>query len=291
AMAIEPELLCLDEPFSALDVLSAESLRGELMELWTEGKIPTRAILMVSHNIEEAVFMGDRLIIMDKNPGRVISQMAIDLPHARQRKSARFLEFVDLVYGILAGQTLPEEAELGSSPGRPGLKRWLPDVHVSDLIGLLEHLGEKSEDINDIYQLADDLSIDSDRLLQLIEAAELLGFATVAKGDISLTPLGEAFSDASIQTRKEIFATRIRRLPIFRWLLDMLRRAEERTLNGQVVQAALELELPPPEAEKQLDILVAWGRYGEVLAYEDEKRMVTLELAGSTGDRHYHART
>ncbi len=280
AMAMEPELLCLDEPFSALDVLSAESLRGELLELWTEGKIPTRTILMVSHNIEEAVFMADRLIIMDKNPGRVVAQVAIDLTHPRQHKSALFLEFVDQVYGILAGQTQPEHIELGSAPGKPGVTRWVPDVHVGDLVGLLEYLNETAGNTHDIYQLAEDLGVVSDKLLRLIDATELLGFATVAGGDITLTPLGETFSEANILARKEIFATRIRRIPIFQWLLEMLRRSENQKLNWEVIQMALGLELPSAGAEKQLYILVEWGRYGEILAYDDENRIVTLEPAG-----------
>src|SRR5512136_1377742 len=111
AMAVEPELLCLDEPFSALDVLSAEALRGELLELWTSGNIPTKAILMVSHNIEEAVFMADRIVVMDKEPGRVVATLQISLPHPRDRKSPQFIAKVDLVYATLAGQTQPETLE------------------------------------------------------------------------------------------------------------------------------------------------------------------------------------
>src|SRR5437868_4654917 len=114
AMAVEPELLCLDEPFSALDVLSAESLRGELMELWTSGAIPTKAILMVSHNIEEALLMADRVLIMAKGPGRVVAEVKVDLPHPRQRKAPPFLEVMDQVYAMLAGQTQPEHVEMGT---------------------------------------------------------------------------------------------------------------------------------------------------------------------------------
>jgi NitT/TauT family transport system ATP-binding protein len=277
AMAVEPELLCLDEPFSALDVLSAESLRNELMELWTGGNIPTKAILMVSHNIEEAVFMADRIVVMNKEPGRIISEVEVGLPHPRQRKSEEFQKMVDEVYGMLAGQTESETIELGSAPGEPGHTRALPKVTITDLAGLLEHLSELPNDRADIYRLPDELNIDSNHLLNLTEAAEILGFATVEKGDISLTPLGETFAEASILARKEIFSTRIRRLPLMRWLTSMLAHSENHALDWDVIQTALELEFPREEAEKILDTLINWGRYAELLSYNDDKELVYLE--------------
>ncbi len=281
AMAVEPELLCLDEPFSALDVLSAESLRGELLELWTEGKIPTRAILMVTHNIEEAVFMADRIVVMEKEPGRIVAEMTVDLPHPRQRRSPEFLERVDEVYGLLAGQTGPEHVELGVAPGEPGRIRALPPITINDLAGLLEHVAEMPDRRHDIFRLAEELRVDSDHLLQLTEVAELLGFATIGQGDIVLTPLGETFAEASILARKEIFATRIRRLPMFRWLLSVLGVAEGHRLKWDVVLRALELEFPPDEAEKQLETMVHWGRYAELIAYDDASEVIFLETAGS----------
>ncbi len=277
AMAVEPELLCLDEPFSALDVLSAESLRGELMELWTSGSIPTKAILMVSHNIEEAVFMADRIVVMDKEPGRIIAEVKVELPHPRQRKSEEFQKVVDEVYGMLAGQTETEAIELGTAPGEQGHTRALPKVAISDLAGLLEHLSELPGDQEDIYRLTDELGVDSNHVLSLTEAAEILGFATVEKGDISLTSLGETFAEASILARKEIFATRIRRLPLVRWLTTMMAHSENHALDWDVIQTALELEFPPEEAEKQLDTLINWGRYAELLSYNDDKALVYLE--------------
>lgn len=281
AIVNEPELLCLDEPFSALDVLSAEALRGELLELWTEGLIPTKAILMVSHNIEEAVFMADRIVVMDKNPGRIIADLPVQLPYPRQRKSELFQTLVDQVYATLAGQTQPEHVEVGTAPGEPGLTRQLPHVVISDLAALLEKLTEEPQFRADIYRLADDLGPDSDQLLSLVETAELLGFATVDKGDIILTALGETFAEASILARKEIFATRIRRLPVFKWILALLRAAERRQLAWDVVQAALELEFPPEEAERQLETMVNWGRYAELLAYDDDSAILFLEKDGS----------
>lgn len=282
AMVTEPELLCLDEPFSALDVLSAETLRGELLELWTSGNIPTKAILMVSHSIDEAVFMADRIVVMDKNPGRVVSEIAIPLPHPRRRNDTVFQATVDRVYAMLAGQTQPEHVELGTAPGQPGQTRLLPDVAINDLAALLEHLSELPGDRANIAWLEDELEIDLDQMLRLTEASELLGFATIAAGNIALTSLGETFAEARIQARKEIFATRIRRLPIFRWLRAMLKAADKQQLDWEVVRTALELDFPPKETEKQMDTLVDWGRYAEFLVYDDNSETLFLESeAGS----------
>jgi NitT/TauT family transport system ATP-binding protein len=277
AMAVDPELLCLDEPFSALDVLSAESLRGELLELWTGGNIPTRAILMATHNIEEAVYMADRIVVMDKDPGRVIMNLKVDLPHPRSRKDPKFLNLVDRVYMVLAGQTQPEHVELGTAPGEPGRTRALPHIIIDDLAGLLEHLDGMPNNRTDIYALAQELQVNSDELLRLIEAAELLGFATVAYGDITLNTLGETFAEASIRSRKEIFATRIRRLPLFKWLLSLLGASDKKQMEWDVVQKALELEFHEEEAERQLDTAIDWGRYAELLAYDDSSQVLFLE--------------
>lgn len=277
AMAVEPELLCLDEPFSALDVLSAEALRGELLELWSSGKIPTRAVLMVTHDIEEAVLMADRIIVMEKEPGRVVADLTVDLSHPRQRKAPRFLSLVDRVYATLAGQTQPEHVELGTAPGEPGRTRALPHITITDLAGLLEHLADTLHNRADIYRLATERKVDTDHLLRLTEAVELLGMATISQGDITLTPLGETFAEASILARKEIFATRIRRLPIFKWLLAMLRAANKQQLEWDVIQTALELDFPAEEAARQLETAANWGRYAEILVYDDSSGMFYLE--------------
>lgn len=277
AMAVEPELLCLDEPFSALDVLSAESLRGDLLELWLSGKIPTKAILLVTHNIEEAVQLADRIIVMDTRPGRIISDLRVRLPHPRSRKDVTFLELVDRIYGLLAGQTQAEAVELGTAPGEPGPTRPLPHVNIESLAELLEYLDGKPGKQTDIFALAQELQLGTDELLSLLEAAELLGFATVAHGDVTLTALGETFAAATIVGRKEIFATRIRRLPFFRWLLSMLQAAESLQLKYNLVLTALELEFPPEEAERQLNTAIDWGRYAEMLGYDKNRQIIFSE--------------
>jgi NitT/TauT family transport system ATP-binding protein len=135
----------------------------------------------------------------------------------------------------------------------------------------------------DIYALAAELQINSDEILRLIEAAELLGFANIAYGDITLNPLGETFAEASIRARKEIFATRIRRLPLFKWLLSMLHATDKKQLEWDVIQKALELEFHEEEAERQLDTAIDWGRYAEILAYDDSSQVLFLEPGGAIG--------
>jgi NitT/TauT family transport system ATP-binding protein len=282
AIVVEPELLCLDEPFSALDVLSAEALRGELLELWTEGKLPTKAILMVTHNIEEAVSVAGRIVVMEKNPGRIVADIAVDLPHPRHKKDSAFQNIVDHVYGILAGQTQPEHIELGTAPGEPGITRKLPTIAIANLAGVLEFLAEGQNKKLDIYLLADELGLDSDHLLHITEVAELLGFATIEKGDITLTPLGETYTEASITARKEIFAARVKRIPLFNWLISMLKADDNQQLKREVIHTALELEFPSEEAEEQVDTMIDWGRYAELFAYDDNEEVLFLESSTSS---------
>jgi len=277
AMAVEPELLCLDEPFSTLDVLSAESLRGELMELWMSGAIPTKAILMVSHNIEEALLVADRVVVMDKGPGHIISELTVSLAHPRRRKDRLFLRQVDQVYALIAGKTQPEAVELGSAPGEPGRTRPLPHAQIGSISGLLERINDEFADRIDLYQLADDLQEPLDDILPSIEASELLGFATVESGDLSLTPLGQTFAEASIQARKEMFAARIRRVPIIRWIRNMLNAADDHRLHWNVFETALALEFPPDETERQLETAVNWGRYAELFYFDDDDDSLFIE--------------
>jgi hypothetical protein len=265
----------LDEPFSALDVLSAEALRGELMELWLKKKIPTKAILMVTHNIEEAVLMADRIVIMGKDPGHIVTEIPVTLRQPRQRKDTAFQALVDKVYAAVAGQSKPKDEALGTQPGQPGITRALPNAQLSALAGLLEKLVEEGGRV-DLYRISGDLVLELDDLLPIVEAGDLLGFVTVHEGDLLLTPLGRAYADATILGRKAIVAGRVLRLPIIAWIYETLQQDDNRRVVWDYFHDKLQADFGE-KAETQLDIAISWGRHAELFAYDDVSGELYLE--------------
>lgn len=286
AMAVEPELLCLDEPFSALDVLSAESLRGELMELWLKKKIPTKAILMVTHNIEEAVLMADRIVIMGKDPGHIVTEIPIKLHHPRQRKDTAFQNIVDKVYAAVVGESKAKEEALGTQPGEPGVTRALPNAELTALAGLLEKLEEEGGRV-DLYRISGALVLELDDLLPIVEAGELLGFITVNEGDLLLAPLGRTYADATILARKAIIAGRVLRLPIIAWIYETLQHDDNHRVAWDYFHEKLQADFGD-RAEEQLDIAIRWGRDAELFAYDDDAAELYLESdPGKTAARSF----
>lgn len=260
AMAVEPELLCLDEPFSALDVLSAEALRGELMELWSSHAIPTKAILMVTHNIEEAVLMADRIIVMGKDPGRVLTEIPVTLRHPRGRKDTAFQALVDTVYAAVAGKT---SSELDVQ--RPHGRR-LPRARPNALAGLVERLATEHGRA-DLYRLAADLAFEIDDLLPIVEVGELLGMLTVSEGDLLLTPVGQAYAEASILARKELIAGRVLRLAVVNRVYEALQQDDDHRIDRTYFVDRFRGEFGE-HAESELDAVIAWGRYAELFAFD-----------------------
>lgn len=276
ALVLEPEILCMDEPFSGLDVLSAENLRGEFMDLWVERKMPTQAVLLVTHNIEEAVFMADRVVVLWHNPGRVAAEMAVELSHPRDRKSPAFKRVVDRIYTTLARQA---EMETSGRIRPLALRKFqmLPRAHVGALSGLLEMVEERGGR-EDIYELEDELNLEADDLLPLAEAASILGFARIEEGDIVLTDLGRRFVTSDILESKEVFREAVvHNVMLVSQILHAIRGARRRSINEEFFIELLQHHFTEEEAWRQLETAVDWGRYAELFAYDEEAGVLYLE--------------
>ena len=282
ALVVEPEVLFMDEPFSALDVLTAENLRHELLDLWQQRQIPTRAILMITHNIDEAVSMADRLLVLGADPGRVRVELP-GLPLAQRRsKGAEHASLVDTIYRIM---TNPQEDVAVLLPGARALQpavtsrpyQALPAVSIGDLTGfieLLQRLGGRE----DIYELARDLQREADELLPLIEAADLLGFADVAEGDVFLTEAGRRFAQAGVLEEKELFRRQaLAGIELIRQIQGALDADADGRVPEEPLLERLERFFSPAEARRQLDTAIDWGRYAELFAYDDAAGQLYLE--------------
>jgi NitT/TauT family transport system ATP-binding protein len=278
ALVVNPDILLLDEPFSQLDVLTAETLRNDMLDLWLARRIPTKGVLMVSHNIEEAVDLADRILIFSSDPGRISAEVPIRLPHPRSPDDAAFRQIVDQVYTLLT--TVPgRDGRRGVKPEPIGLGYRLPDAAVQQLSGLIEKLSEEPYNGRaDLPHLADEENLSTDELLPLIELLQLLGFAHVSGGDIELTLAGRAYAEADMLTRKQIFAEAlVKHVPLavhIRRVLD--ERPGHRAPAARFLRE-LEDYLSEEEAERVLETVINWGRHAEIFAYDDDDRVLSLE--------------
>src|ERR1700723_1213809 len=204
ALAVEPEILFMDEPFSALDVLTAENLRGELLELWLAKKVPTRSIFIVTHNIEEAVLLADRIIVLGRNPAKIRADFRVPLQHPRDRKSAAFVLYVDYIYKVMTQPQLELAPPSKTEHKEKAAAQMLPHSRPGGIGGLLELLDDRGGE-EDMYHISEELLLEVDDLLPILDSATLLAFATVHEGDVRITENGRAFAQADIPTRKEIF--------------------------------------------------------------------------------------
>jgi NitT/TauT family transport system ATP-binding protein len=284
ALVVEPEVLFMDEPFSALDVLTAESLRGELLDLWLEKKIPTRAIFIVTHNIEEAVILADRIIVLGRNPAHIHAQFKVDIPHYRDRKNPRFIELVDLIYRALTRQDHPElpagttlQGQAGGADRRTILM--LPHTRPGGMAGLLEILVDQGGRA-DLHALADELSLEVDALLPTVDTAVLLGLLKLEEGDAIITPDGQAFAHGDIQERKAIFRqAALANVPLLRQMEQSLKAKANRTLPAEFFQDLLDEHFSEDEARRQMETAIQWGRYAELFDYDAASGKLTLTEA------------
>jgi NitT/TauT family transport system ATP-binding protein len=273
ALAVEPELLCMDEPFSALDVLTAENLRIELLDLWLERRIPTKAILIVTHSIEEAVLLADRIIVIGRNPGRIRADFAVKLKHYRDRKSPAFGAIVDRVYTILTNpdlepthsQTTPNS---NTSPNKPPKYQSLPSVRIGSIAGLLEILENRSS--QDLYRLGQELQLEVDEILPIVEAAKFMDFIDIVNGDIRLKPIAQQFIAGDIDERKEIVSEQLLwNISLVQQIYSLCRSTNEHRISEELILDILQNHFSPKEAMRQLETAIDWGRYGELYSYDE----------------------
>jgi NitT/TauT family transport system ATP-binding protein len=283
ALVVEPEVLFMDEPFSALDVLTAETLRGELLELWLGHKIPTRAIFIVTHNIEEAVVLADRIIVLGRNPAHIHADFTVEMPHPRDRKAAKFVELVDSIYRILTQPGHKDETSPPRTVG-PGVAArpkviMLPHTRPGGMAGLLEILNDQGGRA-DLHRLADELSLEVDALLPTVDTAVLLGLLRVEEGDAVITLEGKTFAQADIQTRKTIFRkTALANVPLLRQMEQALKAKADRTLSDEFFRDLLDEHFSEDEARRQLETAIQWGRYAEIFDYDAATGKLTLTEA------------
>jgi len=289
AIVTEPDALLMDEPFSALDVLTAENLRNELIKLWEGHGAPVKSILIVTHNIEEAVLLADRVLVLSSNPGRIKAELAVELPRPRDRHASRFEALVDTIYGILTGREEsatavfePEKADAPAvgAPRRPAptpTNTPLPDVSPGGLAGLLEILAARGGR-DGLAEIADDLTFEIDDLLPLTDAAVLLQMARIDGSDIELTTEGKEFAAADILTSKQLFATHAaKQAPLVRAIVQALAATEDHTLREGFFLDVLRRGFSAQEARSQLDTAIDWGRYAELYDYDSDDEELTLE--------------
>lgn len=282
ALVVNPDILLMDEPFSALDVLTADNLTSDLLDLWQEKKTNTNGILFVTHNIEEATFLADRIILFGDDPSTVRAELKVDMPHPRNEQSVEFRKLVDEVYTLMTTQSLEEKIQpltAGMRAKKVDLAYRLPDADISELSGLLETLAEPEQKGRmDLPELADYLSLNVDDLFPLTEVLEMLRFAKVSKGDIELTTAGKIFANADILERKKIFAAHLLKyVPIAKHIRRVLDERPGHFAAKQRFLNELEDHLSEDEAEKVLRIAIDWGRYAEIFAYDDNTGMLSLE--------------
>ncbi|WP_341676404.1 nitrate/sulfonate/bicarbonate ABC transporter ATP-binding protein [Niveibacterium sp. SC-1] len=268
ALVTEPNVLLMDEAFSALDVLTAERLRDEILELWEAGQFPARAILVVSHNIEEAVMMADRVVVFDANPGRIRAELAIDLPRPRDADSLEIRERIDEVYALMTGSA--RRPARTAAAAVPAWAEVLPDADVGRMEAVLELLmDEPFRGIADLPQFAAQSELPDEELLPAAEALRQLGLVHMARGDITATPLGRRYCEGDNALRQELFGQQlIEHVPLVAHIRNGLEEAPNGELREERLLGQLTRSLDEASAARTLSTVIEWARYGEVFEYD-----------------------
>ncbi len=282
ALVVEPEVLFMDEPFSALDVLTAENLRSELLELWAKKTMPTRSVFIVTHNIEEAVLLADRIIVLGRNPGHIRTDFKVQLAQPRDRKSEPFTQLVDYIYKVLTRPDV-EPAEVPEQQAGRRVRdqrqmryQMLPHARPGGIAGLLELLLDKGGR-DDIYRMADDLAFEIDDLLPIVDAAQLLGFLKVEEGDASITEQGAEFGNSEILRQKELFReAALENVLLLRQIRRAIETKSDHTVPEDFFLDMIDEQFSEDESQRQMETAVTWGRYAELFDFDAVRRRFVM---------------
>ncbi len=278
ALVLEPEVLLMDEAFSALDVLTGERLRDDILDLWESGRMPTKAMLVVSHNIEEAVMMADRVLIFASDPGRIRSQLHINLPRPRDVDSEEVRALIDEVYPLITAGELRRPGRMSEKEVKLKVGDRLPEADVARMEGLLERLAaEPFRGRADLPHLATAAELTDDELLNVTTALALLGFVQVIRGDILVTALGERYVAGNKTLRQELFGQQIlTHIPLVSYIRHGLEQDPSGDLHENLFLRLLHFTMNEAEAQRVLRVAIEWGRYGEVLEYDYNTGVIRL---------------
>lgn len=275
ALVTEPAVLLMDEPFSALDVLTAETLRTDFLDLWNEHRLPTKSVMIVTHNVEEAVLMCDRVVLLASNPGHIAADIPITLPHPRNRLDDEFRSIVDEIYAVLTARTIASMGALKQTHG--GLAQPLPVASVNRMSGLIEKLAEPPYSGQaDLGALANSLALDVDDLFPVAEALHMLEFAELKDGMLKLTASGRIFADGNTDQRKVLFKEHMLRfVPLAAHICRVLGERSDHRAPRLRFEVELEDHLNRHDAKNTLRVATAWGRYAETFGYDDKTGMLS----------------
>ena len=279
ALVMQPKILLMDEPFSALDVLTAETLRTDLLDLWQEGRMPIKAILMVTHNIEEAVLMADRVLVLSSNPGRIASEIPVTLAQPRDRLNPEFRDLVEKIYALMTQRPDTAKPAAREAAAAAGLGLALPRVSTNSLAGMLEEIAAPPYNGKaDLPHLADSIALEIDELFPLGETLQLLRLAEFEAGDIKLTPLGRQFVDMDVDQRKKVFGDQVlAHIPLASHIKRVLDERPTHRAPATRFREELEDYMSEDYAERTLRAIINLGRYGELFAYDENSQTFSYE--------------
>ena len=277
ALAVDPEILIMDEPFSQVDALTAEALRAEIMDIWADKERNPSAIVMVSQSIREALLMADRVAILSGAPGVLRTVVDIPLPRPRDSRSPEFMKLVDHIHDLITSAELPDvliSAPILSASEDDQVEP-LPQVQSADILGLLEFV-EAQGGTSDLFQVASHTHVPFERVLTTVKAAEMLDLVDTPKRAVLLTTLGKRFVNANMDDRKDLWRAQLLELRLFRVVREMI-ELQEGELPKEVLLQELATRLPMEDPEQTFETVVAWGRFGELFAYREERGVLTPE--------------